>query len=136
MGLLAERFQLQAHNETRDMPGFTIRAPKAPGVLKSASSEEKYSLRSVDGDVAFTSASMGALTNYLSQVWGAPVEDQTKLEGGYDFTLATSRAERHPGDKWGDWAREALEEIGFRVEGRKIPLDVIVVDRCERPSEN
>jgi uncharacterized protein (TIGR03435 family) len=79
---------------------------------------------------------MGSLTNYLSQVWGAPVEDQTKLEGGYDFTLATSRAERHPGDKWGDWVREALEDVGFRVEGRKIPMEVTVVDRCERPSEN
>lgn len=33
MGLLAERFQLQTHNETRAIPGFMIRASKAPGTL-------------------------------------------------------------------------------------------------------
>jgi uncharacterized protein (TIGR03435 family) len=108
MGPLAERFQLQTHNETRGITGFMIRAPKAPGTL----------------------------TNYLSQMWAGPVENQTKLEGGYDFTLATSRAERHPGDKWGDWVREALEAAGFRVEGRNIPMEVTVVDRCEQPGEN
>jgi uncharacterized protein (TIGR03435 family) len=136
MALLAERFQLRSHEETRDTPGFAIRAPKAPEVLKPAAGDEKVSLRMRDGDVAFTAASMGSLTNYLSQVWGAPVEDQTKLEGAYDFTLATSRAERHTGDRWGDWVREAVEDVGFRVEGRKIPMEVTAVDRCERPSEN
>jgi uncharacterized protein (TIGR03435 family) len=136
MALLAERFQLQSHKETRDTPGFVILAPKEPEVLKPAASDEKYSLRVRDGDVAFTATSMGSLTNYLSQVWKAPVEDQTKLEGEYDFILATSRAERHTGDQWGDWVREAIEDAGFRVEGRKIPMEVTVVDRCERPSEN
>jgi len=136
MGLLAERFQLQTHNETRDIPGFMIRTPKAPGTLKPSASDEKYSLRMTDGDVAFTAAPMSSLTNYLSQMWAAPLEEQAKLEGGYDFTLATSRAERDPGDKWGDWVREVLEEAGFRVEGRKIPMEVTVVDRCERLSEN
>lgn len=68
MALLAERFQLQVHKETREVPGFSIRAPKAPEVLKSAASDEKYSLRMRDGDVALTSASMGSLTNYLAQV--------------------------------------------------------------------
>jgi uncharacterized protein (TIGR03435 family) len=79
---------------------------------------------------------MGSLTNYLSQVWGAPVEDQTNLEGRYDFTVPTSRVERHPGEKLSDWVREALEDIGFRVEGRKIPMEITVVDRCERPAPN
>jgi hypothetical protein len=32
--------------------------------------------------------------------------------------------------------REAVEAIGFRVQNRKIPLDVTVVDQCRRPSPN
>jgi uncharacterized protein (TIGR03435 family) len=64
----------------------------------------------------------------------APVEDQTQLNGGYDFVLPTSRVERHPGEKWGDWVREAAEELGFRVESRRISMEVTVVDRCERAS--
>jgi uncharacterized protein (TIGR03435 family) len=136
MALLAERFQLRSHLENRDTPGFAIRAPKAQSVVKPAASDEKYSLRMNNGDVAFTAASMDALTNYLSQMWGATVEDQTKLEGAYDFTLAISRVERRPEDKWGDWVREALEDAGFRVEARKISMETTVVDRCERPSAN
>jgi uncharacterized protein (TIGR03435 family) len=135
MALLAERFQLQSHTETRDIPGFTIRAPK-PGTLKPATSDDKNSIRGVNGDVVFTASPIKALTNYLSQSWKGPVEDATQLEGLYNFTLALSQVERHPGENWSDWTREATEEIGFRVEARKIPLEVTVVDRCERPSEN
>jgi hypothetical protein len=51
------------------------------------------------------------------------------------LTLAVSEVERHPGEKGGNWTREAVEEAGFRVEARKIPLEVTVVDRCERPGE-
>ena len=36
----------------------------------------------------------------------------------------------------GDRVRQAMEAIGFRVEDRRVPLDVTVVDRCERPSPN
>lgn len=135
MALLAERFQLQSHKEARDVPGFTLRAPK-PGTLKRAASDDKNSIRTVNGDVVFTASPMKALTNYLSQSWAGPVEDATQLEGLYNFTLALSQVERHPGEKWSDWTREAVEEAGFRVEARKIPLEVTVVDRCERPSEN
>jgi uncharacterized protein (TIGR03435 family) len=135
MALLAERFQLQSHTETRDVPGFTIRAPK-PGTLKPAASDDKNSIRTVNGDVVFTASPMKALTNYLSQSWAGPVEDATQLEGTYNFTLALSQVERHPGEKWADWTREAAEEAGFRVEARKISLEVTVIDRRERPSEN
>lgn len=135
MALLAERFQLQSHAETRDVPGFTIGAPK-PGTLKPAASDDKNSIRTVNGDVVFTAVPMSTLTNRLSQMWAGPVEDLTKLEGSYNFTLAFSQVERHPGEKYADWARSATEEAGFRVEARKIPLEVTVVDRCERPSEN
>jgi len=69
-------------------------------------------------------------------MWKAPVEDQTGLKGTYDFMLATSKVERQPGGKWGDWVREALENIGFRVDERKISIDMTVVDQCERPSGN
>jgi uncharacterized protein (TIGR03435 family) len=135
MALLAERVLLQSHTETREVPGFTLRAPK-PGALKPATSDDKNSIRRVNGDVVFTASPIKALTNYLSQSWAGPVEDATQLEGLYNFTLALSQVERHPGEKWSDWTREATEEAGFRVEARKIPLEVTEVDRCERPSEN
>jgi len=136
MALLAERFHLESHREKREVPGFVLRAPRPTGGLKHASNEEHYSIGSDRGDVVFTAVPMSAVTNYLSQMWQAPVVDETELNGVFDFRLATSQVEPQPQMSWRDRVREAIEAIGFRVENRRIPLEVTVVDRCERPGAN
>lgn len=137
MALLAERFHLESHRETREVPGIVLRAPRGRREdLKQASSDERYSIRTDRGDVVFTAVSMSGVTNYLSQMWHAPVVDETALKGAYDIKLPTSKIELQPRMSWGDRVREAAEAIGFRVEDRRIPLEVTVVDRCERPGEN
>lgn len=135
MALLAERFHLQAHKETREIPGYTISAPKSPRGLKPAATSENYSIRMNAGNVVFTASTIDALTNYLSQFWKEPVEDQTNLDGTYDFTLGTSLAVR-PREDFSDRLREAVEDLGFHVESKKLPLEMTVVDHCEHPGEN
>jgi uncharacterized protein (TIGR03435 family) len=136
MALLSDRFQLQSHQEQRDVPGIVLRAPRRPTGLKQATAGEVASVRTVNGDVIFTAVSMSRVTNYLSQMWSAPVMDETGLAGANDFELPTSRVESKSGMSWGDRVREAVEAIGFRVQNRKIPLEVTVVDQCRRPSAN
>jgi uncharacterized protein (TIGR03435 family) len=137
LALLAERFKLIVHRETRDMPAMVLMAPKRPAGLKSAADGEKSSIRyGIQGDPIFVAVPMSAVTNYLSQMWHLPVVDQTGLVGTFDFSLAPSAVDRAPGDAWGDLVREAVLEFGFKVETRKVPMQVTVVDRCERPSEN
>jgi uncharacterized protein (TIGR03435 family) len=136
MALLAERFQLQSHRETRQLPAIVLRAPGTPRGLKPAGSDETYSIRMESGDVVLTAVPMATVTNYLSQMWRVPVVDETELKGKYDFRLATSQVVGEPEMKLGDRVREAIMAIGFRVEDRRMPLEVTVVDRCERPSAN
>ena len=136
MALLAERFQLQWHRETRQLPAMVLRAPETPRALKPASSDETTSIRMERSDVVLTAVPMPAVTNYLSNMWRVPVVDETELKGKYDFKLATSQIEGEPEMKLGDRVREAIMAIGFRVEDRRMPLEVTVVDRCERPSAN
>ncbi len=136
MALLAERFQLQSHRETRQLPAMVLRAPRTPRGLKPASSDETTNIRWDRDDFVFTAVPMWAVTNYLSNVWRVPVVDETELKGKYDFKLATAQMEGEPEMKLGDRVREAIEAIGFRVEDRRVPLEVTVVDRCERPSAN
>jgi len=50
MAILVARFQLKSHEETRDVPGFAIRAPKAPEALTAATVDEKPSTTMKDGD--------------------------------------------------------------------------------------
>ncbi|MGP8245191.1 MAG: TIGR03435 family protein [Bryobacteraceae bacterium] len=136
MALLAERFQLRSHRETREMSAFVLRAPRTPAGLKQAGTDERYSMRMDRGDFVYTAASMSTLTNRLTQMLMTPVVDETELKGTYDFELAISRVELQPGMNREDRVREAVEAMGFRLENRRIPLEVTVVDRCERPSAN
>jgi uncharacterized protein (TIGR03435 family) len=137
MALLAERFNLAVHRETRDIPATVLLAPKKPAGLKPAAAGETYAVSfSDDNDPTFTAEPMSTFTNYLSQMWHSHVVDQTGLEGTFDFSLNPSAFDPQPGENWGDRVREAVIAAGFKVEERKVPTEVIVVDRCERPSEN
>jgi uncharacterized protein (TIGR03435 family) len=137
MALLAERFHLATHRETRAIPTIVLLAPKRPAGLKPAADGETYSIRyGPHNDPTFTSVRMSAVANYLSQMWQSPVADQTGLEGAFDFSLEPSAMDVLPGQVWSDRVREAMRAFGFKIETRNVPTEVTVVDRCERPSEN
>ena len=82
-------------------------------------------------------ATMGALARMLSGPLGRIVEDRTKLAGGFDFDV-----EFDPGLAAGtvDGVASiftALEEqLGLKLESVRAPVEVLVIDRLERPTEN
>ncbi len=61
---------------------------------------------------------------------GSPVVDQTGLTGSYDFTL------NWDGDDMYSAVPDALEQFGLKLEMKKVPTQVFVIDSVERPSEN
>ncbi len=135
MALLADRFQLSVHSETRDIPAAALLAPKTPAGIKPAPPGESTSI-SYGADLVFTVVSMSTLANRLSQIWNMPVIDQTGLKGNFDFSLKVSEVTTQPGESYGERVREAVTALGFRIEEKKLPTDVTVVDRLERPSAN
>jgi uncharacterized protein (TIGR03435 family) len=137
LALLAERFKLVVHRETRDIPAMVLTAPNRPAGLKTAADGETPSISyDAHGDPIFVAVPMSAVTNYLSNMWHSPVVDQTGLAGIFDFSLAPSAFTAMRGEVWGDLVRGAVLAFGFKVEMRKVPMQVTVIDRCERPSEN
>lgn len=96
------------------------------------------------------------LANFLSNLAGKPVLDQTGLKGIYDFTLdyavdsidggrmmmggGEGRGEAHPAaasDPAPDLFSAVQQQLGLRMEQKKLPLDNIVVDHIEKvPTEN
>jgi uncharacterized protein (TIGR03435 family) len=64
-----------------------------------------------------------------------PVVDQTGLAGAYDFSLkwvASGRVD----EEGGSTVFGAVEKIGLRLESKKIPLPVVVIDHVEKPAQN
>ncbi len=151
--LLAERFQLVIHRETKEMPVYALTVAKNGPKFKEASGDQhKVGIRAGRGEIAAESADMNAFINILASRVGRPVLDQTGLKGIYDFKLEWTpemgegmmkggpldKAEGAPApDLSGPSIFTALQEqLGLRLEAQKGPAEVIVIDRVEKPTGN
>jgi len=153
--LLTDRFGLAIHRETQEKGGYALvvgrngaKLPPPiddPGVLFSRTSSGDRTLKA-------TSLSMKALADALSVPLGAIVVDRTGIEGQYDVSfqwtpdpaseprisksgepLPPPPADAAPGPS----IFTALQEkLGLRLESRKVPVEVIVIDHANRPSDN
>jgi len=96
-------------------------------------------------------ASMSDLCLNLTFTLNAPVVDKTELSGYYDFALDLSspvsspQSQEPPGpaeprlegpERYADLITALREQLGLKLEYRKTPVEVFVIDHVERPSEN
>ena len=89
--LLAERFKLALHHETREGPMFALvvakNGPKFQESSAAADAPARPKLVEENGKLIFHGAPMAPLATMLSQVLGRPVLDRTGLSAKYDFAL-------------------------------------------------
>ena len=140
--LLADRFHLVFHRETREMPIYAITVAKGGPVLKPADPSETTNTGS-SGSVGqrilkFRSISMPELALNMSFYQDRPVVDQTSLPGRYNFTLTWTYDVSRAGDA--DTApllsTAMKEQLGLNFNAVKGPAEVLVMDHIERPTEN
>ena len=151
--LIAERFALTLHHEQREISSYVLATGK-DGVKNLTPSESNSPLPS---GLEFTrlagglllparNTSMSQLAQMLQQVvLDRPVVDHTGSTGRYDFELRFMPDETmfhgHPPLTAQSSATEpnlfeALSRLGLRLTAEKVPLDVIVLDHAQHPSEN
>ena len=143
--LLADRFKLTTHRETRDQQIYGLLLAKGGPKLKP-SSADKLSVKYASGRLEFQHQSMEGLARYLyspyipasaQQPADRPVTDMTGLQGFFDFTLEwTPDALQSDSAPTGPSLFTALEELGLKLEPRKSTAEFLVIDHAERPSEN
>ena len=78
---------------------------------------------------------MAKLADSLARDVGSPVTDLTGTPGAYDFTLEWS-TEGDATDVQSALFAALQQQLGLKLESRKLPVDLLVIDRAEKPTEN
>jgi uncharacterized protein (TIGR03435 family) len=127
--LLADRFRLVLHHETRPRTVFTLVVGKDGTKLHEATGEGGGGTTADIGHLAFKGASMSALARRLSQQLHEPVSDMTGLKGLYDFTLDWQQDDNVPGTSL---FTAVQEQLGLKLEAKKTQIEVLIIDHAEK----
>ena len=162
--LLADRFKLKVRRESKEGPVYSLEVAKGGPkffhtsfALKGSEANGQVTRRDASRPepcpeemaCAEGYTSMDDVAEWLSRVpqIGRPVVNQTGLEGGYYLKLRFSRAasqsvspeaETAPvGGPSGPSVFTALkEQLGLKLRATRGPVETIVIEHIERPSEN
>ena len=135
--LLAERFKLAVHRETRDMPIYALVVDKNGAKIQSVDSGQGRTSGG-PGKLEANGIPMQKLADLLARITGHQVLEATGLQGVFTFTLQwTPDAAVDAGDAGPSIQAALREQLGLRLEARKAPVEVLAVDRVEKiPVEN
>ena len=157
--LLADRFKLKAHPDNKEMSHYEITVAKSGLKLKEDVSNDKPedgageakdakpALRAggmmIDdhGRLEGRTVSIASLANILSMLLHQKVEDKSGLTGKYNFTLKWTPDDRAQSDAAATDSGPSIytavqEQLGLKLDAVKGPVDTVVVDHLEMPSEN
>ena len=149
--LLADRFQLKTHRETKELPVYAVTVGKnGPKLSKADPAGQGTQMSMGRGQLKAKKASIEQLAKLLGNQLGRTVLDKTGLAGDFDFELTwTSDMPGPLGPKEGgvdgpppaDPAGPSIftaiqEQLGLKLESQKGPVEILVIDSVERASEN
>src|SRR5215475_4421518 len=137
--LLADRFHLVVHRETRELQEYALVVEKKGSGLVAVSADTQPGARagvlSTCGHMTGTQALISNLVLYLSRQLKRPVFDRTGLTARYNFELSWT-PELAPCPDSADNAPSIFtalrEQLGLRLDSIKGPVDTVVVDAAER----
>jgi uncharacterized protein (TIGR03435 family) len=156
--LLADRFKLAVHRETKQQDGWALTLGKSGLKIKEAKDSDppppmpewfgKFEAKALDGQVMATMegkgvgaltgrrVSMAQLAASLQRVQRAFVHDETDVSGKYYFGIKFA-PDNGPADPDLPPLMVAIQELGLRLEKRRGAVDVLVIDHVEKaPTEN
>jgi uncharacterized protein (TIGR03435 family) len=137
--MLADRFQLAVHRETKQGAVYSLTVAKNGPKFKEHTGPGQpgigVSTDSGKATIIGTNITMAALAEYLSGQAGRPVLNNTGLAGAYDIRVewATDQT-ANPSEA--SIFTAIQEQLGLKIAATRGPIETIIVDRVERPSEN
>ena len=162
--LLAERFGLVVHTETRELPVYELIVASADGRLGPRISAAKIDCMAAmiaagrgkgempppsqcggsggSGRISTRGAIMPSFVRSLSGLTGRIVLDRTGLTGGFDFDLefapesAAASETSAPAGNSPSLFTALEEQLGLKLRSARAQVQVVVIDRVEQPTEN
>ncbi len=145
--LLAERFKVEFHRVNKEFAAYALLVAKNGPKFKDSETEGESSMQPDQKRMIVTVQRMplSRLVEMLSNVFRAPVVDMTELKGKYDVTLDLAKyvgdmqasAGGAPPDILSIISVGLQQELGLKLEARKVPLDLLIIDHAEKaPVEN
>jgi uncharacterized protein (TIGR03435 family) len=148
--LLAERFGLEFRREKRELSAYVVTVDKAG--IKLTKSENPVPLYGISGRgpgaIAVRNATIAEFAQWLqSRALERPVVDQTELTQRFDFTLewkpdpsqlgpnAPAQLPQNIEDR-PDLMTAIRTQLGLKIESGKAQVEVLVIDKVSKPSEN
>jgi uncharacterized protein (TIGR03435 family) len=141
--LLAERFKLAVHRETRIVQALVLEVAKTGPKLEKTEAGEA-STNSSRGRIDARKTTMDRFADVLSRQMDLPVLNHTGLEGAFNLKLEWTLENLKPVSPGaaGPAAEEPSiftaiqQQLGLRLRSQKTPVEMLVIDHAEKPSEN
>lgn len=140
--LLAERFHLTLHRETKDMRVYVLSVGKNGPKFHESATEGEANIQPDQKtlSVAVRRVPIALLIDPLSRIFQVPVVDMTGMTGRYDVAIDVAKYMPQSGERPDPVSliQTALQEaLGLKLEAKKMPLDLLIIDGAERaPTEN
>jgi bla regulator protein BlaR1 len=154
--LVVERFGLVFHRETKDLPIYALVVAKNGPKLAASEPGTQNSMMMGRGKLEGKNMNLSALAKILTNPLGRTVVDRTGLTGDYNFTVEWTPDVNEaivpkgaPKGMPAEAPKDTIlppdgpslftalqEQLGLKLESRKGPVEMFVIDRAERPSAN
>lgn len=139
--LLAERFHLKVHRDQKILPGYALTVAKGGPKLKPTQGGPFFRIIDPTTGYKIQNDSVANFAKAIAVAVQKPVADKTGLDGQYDFELKFAPDEGPTRDdpryaSLPDIFTALQVQLGLKLVPQKIPVDFIVVDHVEAPSEN
>jgi uncharacterized protein (TIGR03435 family) len=134
--LLADRFHMVAHRETREMRGYALMVDEHGPKLQEVTGSSVGQGAQINGQtVADVGVSMSQLASILTEhpAVRMPVIDRTGLAGRYSIHLTFSMREN---DGRPSVFTAVREQLGLKLQAGKVPVGVLLVDSMEKAGAN
>lgn len=141
--LLADRFQMKVHHETKELSVYVISRGKNAPKLDAPKDGETHALRlsrhsgpdpqTTSVRVTATRYSLAQLTDVFARQLGSVIMNRTGLDGEYDFTMDLTPDETKPNPLDAGLLINAMrDQLGLSLKYQRAPVDVLVIDHVER----